>query len=263
VSDKKVGLVTGAGRGIGREICLGLAENGYDIAGVDILFDSANTQNGLFEVKQKVEGLNQDFLPLQADVSDLDSHQTILDKTLARYGKIDGLVNNAGVAPAVRLDVLDTTAESYDRLLSINARGAFFLTQKTAKHMIRQVENEKTTKPCIIFISSISAYVSSPSRPEYCISKAAVSMTAKIFADRLSEHGINVYEVRPGIIQTDMTAPVKEKYDKLIAEGLVPQKRWGYPEDVAKAVVALARGDFAYSTGLVVEVSGGMNIQRL
>jgi NAD(P)-dependent dehydrogenase (short-subunit alcohol dehydrogenase family) len=200
---------------------------------------------------------------VQADISDLDSHQALLDKTLERYGRIDGLVNNAGVAPAERLDILDTTAESYDRLLSINARGAFFLTQKTAKHMIRQAEDEKTRKPCIIFMSSISAYISSPSRPEYCISKAAVSMTAKIFADRLAEHGINVYEVRPGIIQTDMTAPVKEKYDKLISDGLIPQGRWGYPKDVAKAVVALARGDFAYSTGLVVEVSGGMNIQRL
>jgi NAD(P)-dependent dehydrogenase (short-subunit alcohol dehydrogenase family) len=158
---------------------------------------------------------------------------------------------------------LETSPESYDRVLSINTRGAFFLTQKIAKHMIHQVGEDPTDKPCIIFISSISAYVSSPSRPEYCISKAALSMTAKIFADRLAEYGINVYEVRPGIIQTDMTAPVKEKYDKLIAEGLIPQMRWGNPSDVARAVVSLALGDFAYSTGLVVEVSGGMNIQHL
>ena len=263
MSDKKVGLVTGAAKGIGREICLELAKNGFDIVGVDILFDSSTTQDRLIDVKQKAEELDQDFLPVQADVSDLDSHQEILDKTLDRFGRVDGLINNAGVAPEERLDILDTTAESYDRLLSINARGAFFLTQKIARHLIHQAEDDIGIKPSIIFISSISADVSSPSRSEYCISKAAISMAAKIFADRLSEYGINVFEVRPGIIQTDMTAPVKEKYDKLIAEGLVPQKRWGYPIDVAKVVAALIRGDFAYSTGLVVEVSGGMNIQRL
>ncbi len=173
------------------------------------------------------------------------------------------LVNNAGVAPEKRLDILETTPESYDRLLSINTRGAFFLTQKIANQMIHQVREQESGNPCIIFISSISASVSSSSRAEYCISKAALSMAAKVFADRLAEFGINVYEVRPGIIRTEMTDPVKEKYDRLIAEGLIPQKRWGFPEDVAKAVAALACGDFAYSTGLVVDVSGGMNIQRL
>lgn len=263
MSEKKVAVVTGAGQGIGRGICLGLAEKGSNIVGVDILADPENKNKGLFEVKQKVEGFSQEFLPVQADVSSLDNHQKILDSTLDRFGRIDVLVNNAGVAPEKRTDILETTPASYDRVLSINTRGAFFLTQRIAKYMIHQVGEDIERKPCIIFISSISAYVSSPSRPEYCISKAGLSMTAKIFADRLAEFGINVYEVRPGIIQTDMTAPVKEKYDKLIAEGLIPQKRWGDPADVAKAVVSLARGDFAYSTGLVVEVSGGMNIQRL
>ena len=263
MSDKKVALVTGAARGIGRGICLELAENGFDIVGVDVLADPANMQKGLSGVRQKVEDLGRKFLPVRSDVAELDGHTTVLQETLGTFGRIDVLVNNAGVAPEKRMDILETSPESYDRVLSINARGAFFLTQKIAKHMIKQVAEDANNKPCIIFITSISAYVSSPSRPEYCISKAALSMTAKIFADRLAEHGINVYEVRPGIIQTGMTAPVKEKYDKLIVEGLIPQKRWGFPKDVARAVVALARGDFAYSTGLVVEVSGGMNIQTL
>ena len=137
------------------------------------------------------------------------------------------------------------------------------MTQSVANVMVNQVEKKPGSKPAIIFISSISAYVSSPSRSEYCLSKSVVSMSTKIFADRLSEFGINVFEIRPGIIQTDMTSVVKEKYDKLIVEGLVPQKRWGFPEDIGKAVVGLVDGYFDYSTGLVVEVSGGMNIQRL
>ncbi len=256
-------MVTGAGRGIGRGICLELARGGFDIAGLDILADPGNKELGLFEVKERVEELNRVFLPVEADITDLESHKKILQEAMDRFGRIDVLVNNAGVAPEKRLDILETTPESYDRLLSVNARGAFFLTQKISKQMIKQVEEDPEKKSCIIFISSISAYVSSPSRAEYCISKAALSMTARVFADRLAEHGINVYEVRPGIIKTDMTAPVREKYDKLITEGLVPQKRWGFPEDVARAVASLARGDFAYSTGLVVEVSGGLNIRHL
>jgi len=263
VNNKKVAIVTGAGRGIGRGIVLELAKNGFDVAGVDIIFDANNKKKGLFEVKNRVEELGTEFLPIQADISSLDDHQKIIEKILEKFGKIDLLVNNAGVAPKKRLDILETTSESYDRLMLINARGPFFLTQSIANQMIKQVKDNPKYIPNIIFISSISAYVSSPSRAEYCISKAAVSMSAKIFSDRLSEYGINVYEIRPGIIQTDMTAVVKEKYDKLIAEGLVPQKRWGYPEDIGKAVVGLVNGNFNYSTGLVVEVSGGMNIQRL
>jgi 3-oxoacyl-[acyl-carrier protein] reductase len=263
VSDTKAALVTGAARGIGREICLELAKSGFDIAGVDLLADPQNLEQGLFEVKPKIEKLGRQFLSVRSDIADLDGHKTVLQETLDRFGRIDVLVNNAGVAPEKRMDILETAHDSYDRVLSINARGAFFLTQNVAKLMIKQAEKDTDKRSCIVFISSISAYVSSPSRAEYCISKAALSMAARIFADRLAEYGINVYEVRPGVIQTGMTAAVKEKYDKLIAEGLVPQGRWGYPRDVAKAVAALARGDFAYSTGLVVEVSGGMNIQHL
>ncbi len=150
-----------------------------------------------------------------------------------------------------------------DDVVDTNLRGPFFLTQRTANQMVRQVQAGRRPAPIIVFISSISAYVSSPSRAEYCLSKAAVSMTAMLYADRLARHGICVYEVRPGIIATDMTAAVKEKYDKLIAEGLLPQARWGTPEDVARAVAALARGDLGYSTGQVIEVGGGFGIRRL
>ena len=264
---RPVALVTGAGRGIGRGIVLSLAENGFDIAANDIIWEPDNEQSGLFEVKRRVDELSVNFLPIKGDISSLEDHDRIIAKTLETLGRIDVLVNNAGVAPLIRLDILETSTESYDRLLAVNARGPFFLTQKVAAHMIGQLKKgEKSTagiRPSIIFISSISAYVSSPSRAEYCISKAALSQAARLYADRLSEYGINVYEVRPGIIKTDMTAAVKEKYDKKIAEGIIPQGRWGKPEDVGRAVASLARGDFAYSTGMIVEISGGMNISRL
>ncbi|MDH7512432.1 MAG: 3-ketoacyl-ACP reductase [Clostridiales bacterium] len=260
---KPTALVTGAGRGIGRAIVLDLAREGYDIAGVDILYEPKNDKSGLFEVKACAEESGSVFLPVRGDIADLEGHGRILEEVLGRFGKIDLLVNNAGVAPAVRADILETAVESFDRVFGVNARGTFFFTQKIARQMIAQVQENPEARPAIIFITSISASVSSPSRAEYCISKAALSQAAALFADRLAEHGINVYEIRPGIIKTDMTAPVKEKYDSLIAEGLVPQKRWGYPEDVGKAVAALAKGFFPYSTGLILEVSGGMNIRRL
>ena len=263
MNDKPAALITGCGRGIGRGIAIELAKNGFSIAGNDVIFDPNNREGGLFEVKEKIEKSGASFLPVQGDISSLEEHKKILNSVLDKFGRIDLLVNNAGVAPLKRLDILETTPESYDRVLSINARGPFFLTQKVARQMIEQVKDNPELKPIIIFISSISAYVSSPSRAEYCISKASLSITAKNFADRLAEYGINVYEIRPGIIQTDMTAPVKGKYDKLIAEGLIPQNRWGFPEDIGKAVSAIAKGYFPYSTGMVIEISGGMNINRL
>lgn len=263
MKNRPVALVTGAGRGIGRGISIELAKNGFDIAGNDIIFNPENQKAGLFEVKKQVEELNAVFLPVQGDIASLDDHPKIIKQAIDKFGRVDVLVNNAGVASEKRLDILETTPASFDRLLSVNTRGTFFLTQKIANHMIKQVKKNPALKPCIIFISSISAEVSSPSRAEYCISKAAISQAARIFADRLSQYGINVYEVRPGIVKTDMTAPVRGKYDKLIEEGLVPQKRWGFPEDIGKAVAALAKGCFEYSTGLILEVSGGMNMRRL
>jgi len=256
-------LVTGAGRGIGRGISLELANSGFDIAGVDIVFEPDNKKSGLFEVRDLLAKLGAEFLPIQGDIADLAAHERILKEAAARFGRLDLLVNNAGVGPLLRSDILETTPESFDRVFGINARGSFFFSQRAARLMLQQVRESPGPKPAIIFITSISAVVSSPARPEYCISKAALSQAATLFADRLAEHGICVYEVRPGIIETEMTAPVREKYDKLIAQGTVPQKRWGFPEDVGKAVAALAKGSFAFSTGLVLEVSGGMNIRRL
>jgi 3-oxoacyl-[acyl-carrier protein] reductase len=260
---RPVALITGAGRGIGRGIAIELAKNGFDIVGNDIQYNPKDRKTGLFEVNDRVEELGGSFLPVRGDISDLSIHESMLNQALTEFGRIDVLVNNAGVAPEKRADILEASSESYDRVLSVNARGPFFLTQRIAGHMIQQVRQHSEKKPCIVFISSISATVSSTTRAEYCISKAALSQTAALFADRLSEYGINVYEIRPGIIKTEMTAPVKKKYDKLISEGLVPQKRWGYPEDIGKAVVALAKGYFDYATGLVLEISGGMNIRRL
>jgi len=256
-------VVTGAGQGIGRGIVFALAREGFDVVGIDILFEPRNRKKGLFEVKDRVAELGGRFLPVAGDISRLEDHDRMLDAAVGVCGRIDVLVNNAGVAPAKRADILETGPASYDRLLSVNARGPFFLTQNVAKRMAAQKPRPDGVPPSIVFITSISAAVSSTSRPEYCVSKAALSMTAALFADALAAKGVGVYEVRPGIIATDMTAGVKEKYDRLIAGGLVPQGRWGLPEDVGRAVAALVRGDLGFSTGAVIEVSGGMNIRRL
>lgn len=264
MNDKRpVAFITGASRGIGRGIAVELARHGYDIAGGSRVLDSQNFESGILEVKQRVEESGNAFLPVQGDVSILDDHDRMIKTIVDHFGRIDLLVNNAGVAPDQRHDVLETTPASFDRVISINSRGPFFLTQRVARQMLAQIQSAAGVKPNIIFITSVSAYMSSTSRAEYCLSKAALSMSAAIFADRLSECGINVYEVRPGIIKTEMTATVQEKYDRLIEEGLIPQGRWGLPEDVGKAVVALVSGGFEYSTGAVIEVSGGMNVRRL
>jgi NAD(P)-dependent dehydrogenase (short-subunit alcohol dehydrogenase family) len=180
-----------------------------------------------------------------------------------RFGRLHLLVNNAGVAPRVRADILDATEESYDRVMDINLKGPYFLTQAVANWMIEQRKRNPAYKGCIINISSISATTASPSRGEYCISKAGISMATKLWAVRLGEFDIPVYEVRPGIILTDMTEPVKVKYDRLIADGLLVQSRWGLPSDVGKAAAMLACGDLPYSTGQVIVVDGGFSLARL
>lgn len=239
-----IALVTGATRGIGRGIAQMLADNGYIVAGVGTRPDG-DSFNGIY---------------IQGDISNNDDRTRIIDTVYDKYGKLDILVNNAGIAPLERVDLLDMNIESMDRLLDINLKGTFFLTQYAANKMI----SEKSTEPkMIINITSISADTTSVSRGEYCISKAGLSMVTKLFADRLAEFGINVYEIRPGIIETDMTAKVKDKYTDLINGGLLPIKRMGQPEDVAKAVLALAGGLMLYSTGDVIHVDGGFHLKRL
>ena len=260
---KAIALVTGASRGIGRGIALTLASHGYDIAGCATKGDPNDTTSGLYEVKQKVEAMGQRFLPVCGNIASQDDHARMLEETLAEFGRVDLLVNNAGVACLKRLDILETTVESFDRLISINVRGPFFFTQLVANQMIRQVQAGAAHVPRIVFITSISSDTASPSRAEYCVSKAGLSMTAQCFAVRLAEFGISVFDIRPGIIATDMTAVVKEKYDTLIGQGLLLQKRWGTPEDIGKAVLSLAEGHFDYATGAVIEVGGGFGIKRL
>jgi NAD(P)-dependent dehydrogenase (short-subunit alcohol dehydrogenase family) len=263
MEDRPCALVTGASRGIGRAIAVALAREGYDIVGNATSYDSGDSTQGLARTDALCTEAGAGFLPIPADVADLGSHQGILQAALDRFGRVDLLVNNAGVAPLERLDYLEATPGSYDRVMGINLRSAFFLTQCVARHMVTESDADRTLRPAVVFISSISADTSSPTRAEYGVSKAGMSHLARICAHRLAPHGINVYDVRPGLTLTDMTAGVKEKYDDLIAQGLVPQGRWAQPEDVGRAVAALARGDFAYSTGGVFEVSGGMNIRRL
>jgi len=252
---KSVGCVTGAASGIGLAIAKSLAGAGYSVVIVDIREDG----------QQIVDGLQgEGHLYVKADISSASDRAGILDAIRETYGRFDLLVNNAGVAPRERKDVLEATEESYDRLMAINLKGPLFLTQILARYMIELVQQGRVERPKIINISSISAYTSSTSRGEYCISKAGVSMMTKLFADRLAEYGINVYEIRPGIIRTPMTEPVAAKYDKLILEeGILPIKRWGDPEDVAAAVKAIVTGGFEYSTGQVFDVDGGFHLRRL
>ena len=263
MKSKPVAIVTGANRGIGEAIALDLSKAGYNIIGISRTLKTTGTKKGLEELRTKVETNGASFLPLQADISDIGSFDKLVAEIMKVFKRIDLLVNNAGVAPLERLDILETTVESYDRVMSINLRGAFFFTQKIANNMLDNIDSFENYNPKIIFITSASAEVSSPNRAEYCISKAGLSMASKVFADRLAGSDINVYEIRPGIIDTDMTAPVKEKYDKMIDEGLVPLYRWGKPSDISKVVVSIANGDLSYSTGNIIEISGGMNIRHL
>lgn len=258
-ADGGVALVTGASRGIGRAIALALADRGWRVV---VNYRSSAPQAD--EVAAEIRARGGAAVAVRADVGTLDDHQPLLDAVMNAFGRLDVLVNNAGVAPRQRLDLLDTTPESFDDVLSVNLRGAFFLTQRAARLMLALRDSGLLETGAIINIGSISAYTASINRGEYCIAKAGMSMMTALFADRLAGHHINVYEVRPGIIETDMTHGAKAKYDKLILEdGLTPIRRWGQPEDVARAVAALAGGDFPFSTGEIINVDGGFHLRRL
>ena len=257
-SSKRVALVTGGSRGIGLGIALELAKQG-----MDLVINGRRPESDVREAIDTLSAEGASVLYCRADVGDLDDHGPMLDAVRERFGRLDVLVNNAGVAPDVRADLLDASAESFDRLIRINLRGPYFLTQAAARWMVEQRKADGAFTGTIINVSSISATVASVNRGDYCISKAGVAMATQLWAARLGEFGIPVYEVRPGVIRTDMTSGVTEKYDKLISEGLTVEPRWGTPEDVGRAVAVLARGEMMYATGNVVMVDGGLTIQRL
>jgi 3-oxoacyl-[acyl-carrier protein] reductase len=254
----QIALVTGASRGIGRGIALALAGRGWSVA-LNYHANEAAAQ----ETAQAAQALGAGTVVIKADVGDAAGRERLVAQTLERFGTIDLLVNNAGMAPRQRMDILDVSEASYDEVMATNLKGPFFLSQRVAKVMIESARSGAPQRACIVNIGSISAYTSSINRAEYCVSKAGMAMMTALFADRLAEHGINVYEVRPGIVDTDMTSVAKAKYDKLIGEGLTPIRRWGTPEDVGRAVLAIAEGYFPLSTGEVINVDGGFHLRRL
>jgi 3-oxoacyl-[acyl-carrier protein] reductase len=256
--DRKVALVTGGGRGIGFGISKCLA-----VEGCDVVVCGVRPEEMVRDALDELRGLGADVLYCCADVADSEARNLMLSEIKGRFGRLDVLVNNAGVAPKVRADVLESTEESFEWVMRVNVQGPYFLTQAVANWMVEQRKTDPEFAGCIVNISSVSATIPSISRGEYCISKAALSMTTKLWAVRLGEFDITVYEVCPGLVKTDMTRPVWEKYDELINEGLLVQARWGFPEDVGRAVAMMVRGDIGYSTGQVIVIDGGMTLQRL
>jgi len=259
-----VALITGASRGIGRGIALELARLGHDLV-INYAGDLAAANQTAADCRDAANTAKRKIRAelCQADIGNGSDRARLIEFTRSTFGRLDLLVNNAGVAPDVRADILEAGEASFDRVININVKGPYFLTQLAARWMLEQPRNEGMLAPKIITVSSISAYTASTNRGDYCIAKAALSMLTPLYAARLAEHGINVYEIRPGIIATDMTGAVKEKYDKLIGEGLTPIKRWGTPEDVGKAVAAIAEERLPFSTGEVINVDGGFHLRRL
>jgi NAD(P)-dependent dehydrogenase (short-subunit alcohol dehydrogenase family) len=248
-------LVTGARRGIGRAIAYAFAEAGRDIVVNDIVEDAAARET-LDTIS--AHGARARFL--QGDIGDLSMTEALVEKAFAAFGGLDVLVNNAGISVGRRGDMLEVAPESFDRLIAVNLRGPFFLTQAVAR---RWLGEPPVASRSIVNIASANAYMASIDRAEYCLSKTGVSMMTKLYAVRLAEAGIGVFEIRPGVIRTDMTAVASERYDRLIAEGLTPVRRWGEPQDIGRVALALASGDFHFSTGETVHVDGGLHIARL
>jgi NAD(P)-dependent dehydrogenase (short-subunit alcohol dehydrogenase family) len=254
-------LITGASRGIGRGIALELAHAG----GHDLVINYAGNEGAARECKALCEeagGRKRRVEIFQADISKSEDRERMLDFVAKEFGRLDLLVNNAGVAPNVRADLLEAGEESFDRLISINLKGPYFLTQKAAKLIIATKPLDGAAR-AVVNVTSISAYTVSTNRGDYCVTKAGLSMMTKLYAVRLAQHGIGVFEIQPGVIATDMTQGVKEKYDRMFADGLAPISRWGEPSDVGKAVVAVGSGLFPYSTGQVFNVDGGFHIHTI
>jgi NAD(P)-dependent dehydrogenase (short-subunit alcohol dehydrogenase family) len=255
---KKTALITGGSRGIGFGIAKALAKEGYNLA-----INGVRDEENVLEALEELRVLGAEVVYCQGSIALAADREAIIEKAYSVLGEINILVNNAGIAPRVRLDILETTIENYEEVMTTNLQGPFFFTQAIAKRMAHTKQNNHAFDATIIFVTSISATVASVNRGEYCVSKAGLAMTNLLFAVRMAEFNIPVFEIRPGIISTDMTSKVQEKYDNLFQSGIALQPRWGTPEDVGKAVASLTRGDFPYSTGQVIGVDGGMLIDRL
>ena len=256
-------LVTGASRGLGRGIAEALARDGLDVA-IHYARNRAAAEETKAACQKLAPRAGQTFVIVGGNVAHAADRSRIVAETLSGLGRLDALVNNAGMAPRVRADLLDATEESFDELVAVNLRGPYFLSQAVARHWLeRRGQSRLPGGFKLIFVSSISASMASVNRGDYCVSKAGLAMAAQLWATRLAAEGVQVFEVRPGIMRTDMTAGVTEKYDRMIAEGLVPQGRWGTPEDVGRTVSALMKGGFPFSTGEVVFVDGGLHLPRL
>ncbi|MBI1375088.1 MAG: 3-ketoacyl-ACP reductase [Phycisphaera sp.] len=258
MSHQPVALVTGGGRGIGLGICEALAAEGWCVA-----FSGLRDASDVTEALERIEQHGGEAKYIRADVSVADDRQRAIDEIRSAFGRLDMLVNNAGITSQGRDDILAAGEASYDKVMDVNLKGPFFLTQLAANYMVEQMETGVDLRACVINISSISAQFISTNRGDYCLTKAAMGMLTQLWASRLGEYGIPVYEIQPGLIRTDMTAAVTEKYDRMIADGLLVTPRWGEPGDVGKAVAMLARGDLAYSTGQTLTIDGGMHIRRL
>jgi 3-oxoacyl-[acyl-carrier protein] reductase len=257
-SKARVALVTGASRGIGRGIALALAGKDWRV-----VVNYHRNLEAARETQRQIEAAGSQAALIQADIARHEDRQRLVEQTLERFGRIDLLVNNAGIGPEHRADLLELSEESYERVMAVNLKGPFFLTQLAARTMIALLEDGTIQAPKIVNIGSLSTYAASVERGEYCLSKAGLGMMTALFATRLAEYGILVYEIRPGIVATDMTQGVQEKYECLIASGVTPIRRWGRPQDVAKAVLAIAEGCLPFSTGEVINVDGGFHLPRL
>ena len=258
MKEKKVVLITGGSRGIGLGIAKSLAARSYGLA-----INGMRGEKDVLPILNNLRALGVDVIYCQGNISLTEDRQRIIEKVKSSFGQLNVLINNAGIVPDERKDILEANESSYEKVMKTNLQGPYFLSQEIAKWMIQQKEADKKYEASIINISSVSATIASVNRGEYCLSKAGIAMMTKLFAVRLAEYNIPVYEIRPGIIKTDMTAAVQEKYDKLFLEGITLEKRWGLPEDIGKAVTALVEGQIPYATGQVINVDGGLTIQTL